>query len=78
MSRKPNANVSKKVQPVLSAQFRDYLDQLVDLGYGKTPTEAARYLIDRGIDDLIRAKTIGPGTLRTAARKLRTKRKRKR
>jgi hypothetical protein len=75
MSRKPNANESKKVQPVLSAQFRRCLDQLVDLGYGKTPTEAARYLIDRGIDDLIRAKTIGPGTLRTAAR---AKRQRKR
>jgi len=49
------------VQPVLSAQFRRYLDQLVTLGYGKTPTDAARYLIDRSIDDLIRAKTIGPG-----------------
>ena len=61
MARKPNANKSRKVQPVLSAQFRRYLDQLVDLGYGKTPTEAAQYLIDRGIDDLIRSKTIGPG-----------------
>jgi hypothetical protein len=60
VSRKPNQNVSKKVQPVVSAQFRRYLDQLVNLGYGKTPTEAARYLIERGIDDLIRAGTIGP------------------
>jgi hypothetical protein len=50
----PDPNKSRKV-PVLSAQFRRYLDQLVDLGYGKTPTDAARYLIDRGIDDLIRA-----------------------
>jgi hypothetical protein len=58
LARKPNANKSRKVQPVLSAQFRRYLDQLVDLGYGKTPTDAARYLIDRGIDDMIRAKTI--------------------
>jgi hypothetical protein len=49
------------VQPVLSAQFRRYLDQLVNLGYGKTPTDAARYLIDRGIDDLIRSKTIRTG-----------------
>lgn len=62
MARKSNANKSRKVQPVLSAQFRRYLDQLVSLGYGKTPTEAARYLIDRGIDDLIRTKTIGPGS----------------
>ena len=58
MARKQNANKSRKVQPVLSAQFRRYLDQLVKLGYGKTPTDAARYLIDRGIDDLIRSKTI--------------------
>jgi hypothetical protein len=64
VARKPNANKSRKVQPVLSAQFRRYLDQLVGLGYGKTPTDAARYLIDRGIDDLIRAKTIGPGSKR--------------
>jgi hypothetical protein len=61
MARKPNPNQSSKVQPVLSAQFRRYLDQLVILGYGKTPTEAARYLIDRGIDELLRTKTIGPG-----------------
>jgi hypothetical protein len=64
VARRPNANKSLKVQPVLSAQFRRYLDQLVNLGYGKTPTDAARYLIDRGIDDLIRAKTISPESKR--------------
>ncbi|MFI4959870.1 MAG: hypothetical protein ACHP82_00255 [Hyphomicrobiales bacterium] len=48
------------MQPTLSVQFRHYLDQLVELGYGKTPTEAAQYLIDRGIDDLVRTRTIGP------------------
>jgi hypothetical protein len=58
--RERNQNPSKKVQPSISGQFRRYLDQLVTLGYGKTPTEAAQYLIERGIDDLIRAKTIGP------------------
>ena len=56
--RTRNPNESKKVHPVLSEQFRGYLDQLVDIGYGKTPTDAARYLIERGIDDLIRAGTI--------------------
>jgi hypothetical protein len=60
MPRKPNPNASRKVQPTLSAQFRRYLDQMVELGYGKTPTEAAQYLIDRGIDDLVRTGTIGP------------------
>jgi len=69
VARKPNQNKSRKVQPVLSAQFRRYLDQLVILGYGKTPTEAARYLIDRGIDDLIRAKTIGPNLRPSRKRK---------
>lgn len=60
VSRKTNPNASKKVQPTLSAQFRHYLDQMVELGYGKTPTEAAQYLIERGIDDLVRTGTIGP------------------
>jgi hypothetical protein len=69
VARKPNANESRKVQPVLSAQFRHYLDQLVDLGYAKTPTEVARYLIERGIDDLIRAKTIGPDFRRPRKRR---------
>jgi hypothetical protein len=64
VARKPNANKSLKVQPVLSAQFRRDLDDLRDLGYANTSTEVARYLIDRGIDDLIRAKTIGPGSKR--------------
>jgi hypothetical protein len=32
----------------------------MDLGYGNTPTEVARYLIQRGIDDLIRDGVIGP------------------
>jgi hypothetical protein len=69
VARKTNANQSRKVQPVLSAQFRRYLDDLVDLGYAKTPTEVARYLIDRGIDDLLRAKTIGPGSTKRARKR---------
>jgi len=69
VARKPNANKSLKVQLVLSAQFRRYLDQLKDLGYGKTATDTARYLIDRGIDDLIRAKIIGPGSPRSRKRR---------
>jgi hypothetical protein len=69
VARKDNPNKSRKVQPVLSAQFRRYLDDLVDLGYANTPTEVARYLIDRGIDDLIRAKTIGPGSRRPRKRR---------
>jgi hypothetical protein len=56
--RKRNPNQSKKIHPMLSEQFHTYLGQLVDVGYGNTPTDAARYLIERGIDDLIRSKTI--------------------
>jgi hypothetical protein len=67
--RKRNANKSRKVQPVLTAQFRRYLDQLTSLGYGKTPTDTARYLIDRGIDELIRAKIIGSGVPRAGKRR---------
>jgi hypothetical protein len=69
VARKFNVNESRKVQPVLSVQFRRHLDDLVDLGYAKTPTEVAQYLIERGIDDLIRTKTIGPGSKRRRKRR---------
>lgn len=45
----------------LSPQLHRYLDQLLVLGYGATTTDVARYLIDRGIDDLLRSKIIGLG-----------------
>ena len=43
-----------KVQPTISAQQMDYLEQLVEVGnYGNTPTAVALYLIQRGIDDML-------------------------
>jgi hypothetical protein len=60
VARKPNTNESRKVQPVLTAQYCRYLDQMVEIGYAKTATECAQYLIERGMDDMIRTRTIGP------------------
>lgn len=59
MPRGKNRNKTLKVQPSISAQQMQYLEQLVDEGnYGNTPTAAALYLIQRGIDDMLRAKLI--------------------
>jgi hypothetical protein len=44
------------VEPRLPPELFSRLERLVEIGtYGSNPTEVARYLIVRGIDDLIRA-----------------------
>ncbi|MEK7996284.1 MAG: hypothetical protein AAB403_20990 [Planctomycetota bacterium] len=59
MARGKNLNDTVKVQPTVSLQTFDYLNQLVAIGnYGNTPTNAAGYLIQRGIDDMLRAKLL--------------------
>ena len=54
MPRQKNRIEGKKSQPVLSKQFHAHLDRLVTLGYGGTPTEVAKYLLQRGLDDMVR------------------------
>ncbi|MEE2690708.1 MAG: hypothetical protein VX640_04110 [Pseudomonadota bacterium] len=46
---------SKTVQPTLSPAQHEQLEQLRKKGYGKSKSEVARYLIQRELDDLIRA-----------------------
>jgi hypothetical protein len=54
MPRGKNRNRVLKVQPTISAQQMDYLEQLVEIGnYGNTPTAVALSLIQRGIDDML-------------------------
>ena len=48
-------NDSKTVQPTLSSLQNEYLEQLIEKGYGKSKSEVARYLIQREIDDLLRS-----------------------
>jgi hypothetical protein len=55
MARSKNRAAGKKIQPVLSKQFHAHLDRLVTLGYGGTPTEVAKYLLQRGLDDMLRS-----------------------
>jgi hypothetical protein len=56
-----NKNKTTKVHPTISLQMADFIDELLDLGtYGNTDAQVACYLIQRGIDDLIRAKVIDP------------------
>ena len=55
MARKQNATPSRKVEPSIPADAYACLQRLATLGrFGGNPTEVARYLLIRGIDDLTR------------------------
>lgn len=56
MARKPNENPPKKLEVGLPPEEFACLEFLRRLGgYGSNPTEVARYLIRRELDDLRRA-----------------------
>jgi hypothetical protein len=62
--RPKNEIPTRKVEPRLPAAAFAQLEKLVEIGtYGANPTDVARYLIMREIDDLIRA-----GVLKTHAK----------
>ena len=52
--RPKNNAPSRKVEPTLAPEEFAALERLVDLGYGHNPTDVARYLIRRELDDLKR------------------------
>lgn len=59
--RPRNHPPSRKVEPTLPADAYERLVELSKIpGYGTTPTEVARYLILREIDDLTRARVLKP------------------
>lgn len=58
--RQPNAAKPRKVEPMLPEASYLSLVQLVGHGYGSNPTEVARYLLLRSIDDLKRAGVLKP------------------
>ena len=54
--RPKNEEPTKKVEPRLPPKVFAQLQKLTQMGaYGSNPTEVAKYLILRQIDDLIRA-----------------------
>jgi hypothetical protein len=54
--RPRNEEESRKVEPRLPAKAFAQLERLVEIGnYGANPTDVARYLILRELDDLLRA-----------------------
>lgn len=54
--RPRNEEPTKKVEPRLSPKAYAQLQRLVEIGnYGSTPTEVAKYLIQRELDDLLRS-----------------------
>jgi hypothetical protein len=58
--RRPNAVKPRKVNPSLPAESYACLERLVGLGYGGNPTEVAKFLILREVDDLKRAGVLKP------------------
>lgn len=53
--RPKNQHPTKKVEPTLPANAYARLEALVEIGiYGSNPTEVARYLILRELDELLR------------------------
>lgn len=58
--RQPNAAKPRKVEPMLPEASYSSLVRLVGFGYGSNPTEVARYLLLRSIDDLKRAGVLKP------------------
>jgi hypothetical protein len=55
VGRPRNQAESKKVEPTLPLAVFESLELLVERGYGSSPTDVARYLILREIDDLKRS-----------------------
>jgi hypothetical protein len=59
--RPKNEEPTKKVEPRLQPKVFTQLQRLVEIGtYGSNPTEVAKYLILREIDDLTRAGVLNP------------------
>lgn len=58
--RPPNSKPNQKVEPTLTPELYACLVKLAELGYAPTPTEVARYLISREIDDLKRSGVLPP------------------
>jgi hypothetical protein len=61
MARQRNATQSRKVEPTIPVPAYARLERLAKMGlYGANPSEVARYLIIRGLDDLTRDRVLPP------------------
>lgn len=58
VGRPKNPNPSRKVEPRLPVDAYACLKELVKKGYGNSPTDVAKYLILREIDDLKRTRVL--------------------
>lgn len=59
--RPKSPNETVKVHPTVSTQIVDFFSDLIAIGtYGNSDAEVAAYLIQRGIDDLLRAGVLKP------------------
>jgi hypothetical protein len=63
VGRPRNDEPTRKVEPRLPSLAYTQLESLVEIGtYGSNPTEVARYLIIRGLDDLLRSGVLKQGS----------------
>jgi hypothetical protein len=63
MGRPKNKEPGKKVEPTLPADAYACLERLAKMKrFGSTPSEVARYLILREIDDLTRSNVLPPSS----------------
>jgi len=61
MARSPNKEPTREVKPKLPADAYACLERLAAMGrYGSNPTEVAKYLIIREIDELTRSGLLPP------------------
>ena len=61
MGRPKNITPTRKIYPTVSFQTVQYLNDLIEIGsYGNSEAEVAAYLIQRGIDDLLRSQVLRP------------------
>jgi hypothetical protein len=63
MGRPKNAAPTTRVAPTITIQIQEQLEYLAELGmFGSNPSDVARYLITRALEELIRSNILPPPT----------------
>ena len=61
MARPKNATQTTRVSPTITIQTHEQLEQLAEMGlFGSNPSDVARYLITRALEELIRSNVLPP------------------
>lgn len=61
MGRPKNATETTRVSPTITVKTHEQLEFLAEIGmFGSNPSEVARYLITRALEELIRSNILPP------------------